>query len=111
MTQWEVVFFPYPSPEQSHPCVVISSARELRDTRIPTVNALLGKTKRGDKKLLEFEVLLDSADGMDHETVVACNIIFSLKKTDAGKRVGVVSHERRRRICRSIISSFELRSS
>lgn len=100
MKPWEI--FSYDFPEAGvHPAVVISSPE--RTARKPWVSVLLGTSHRAQRLPDATEVLLDSADGLDWETLLKCDLIHAVRVTDLGARRGVVCVARRRLIVQRMI--------
>jgi hypothetical protein len=111
MTQWEIYDFPFPLPVGQHPFVIISSNTVCQDKRVGFVNVFVCTTVRGNRSILDYEVLIDQEDGMDFRTAVACNAMFMVPKADipaANQRRGLVSTERRRAIANATIRGFAL---
>jgi len=50
-------------------------------------------------------VLLDSADGLDWETICKCDLVYSVEKALLHTQCGLVTNERRKQIVRAIIAS------
>jgi hypothetical protein len=54
------------------------------------------------------EVVLDTADGLNWETLCKCDIVYAAQKDDLTQRRGVVSVERRRMIAQRLIQHLGL---
>ena len=52
------------------------------------------------------EVLLNGADGLDWETLVKCDLIYTVPKDELGQKRGEVTPERRRQIARCVVRSL-----
>ena len=109
MKQWEIFDFPYPSPAQPHPFVILSINAITENPDYANVNALLCVSVRGDYKLKGNDVWLDQSDGLDGPTVVRCHVMFLLEKSAfIGARRGSVSLARRREIAKKMNLCFGL---
>ena len=108
MKQWEIFDFPYPSADQPHAFVVISNAEVCSREKFPAVNGLICTTLQGNRTPLDYEVVIDEADGMDRRTAVACNLVFQLAKKDSLRKTarGIVTIERRRAIIKTFSFAF-----
>lgn len=103
MRQWEVWTYDF-DQAGPHPAVVISHPDRV--ARAPLVNVLLCSTHRATRAARETELLLDSADGLDWETIVRCDLTYLVEKTSLHKCRGIVSSPRRRAIVQKIIACF-----
>ena len=97
MNQWEIWTW------AEHPAVIVSHPD--RASRKDTVEVVACSTSRGDRALRPTEVLLDNADGLNHETICYCDLIYSVPRSELRARGGLVVVERRRAIVRSILQS------
>src|SRR5471030_2541464 len=71
---WEIWKFPYPAPDRPHWFVILSQSAWCENEQNQVVNGLLCSTLRPPgRELKAHEVRLDSADGMDWDTVVKCS--------------------------------------
>lgn len=94
MKQWEVYEYSFPDPIGKHPVVVISNNRLCEKAN--AVNVLKCVTLRGDRRATDVEVVLNGADGLDHKSLVACDVIYLVKKSALNdKAFGSVSSVRR----------------
>lgn len=105
MLQWEIYNFPHPTPENFHPCVVLSPDILASSPQVPFVNVLACTSLRARDTLKLNEVRLNGADGLDGPTIVKCNFILFFNKNQAGARRGAVSRERQQAI-RSTLAKF-----
>lgn len=99
--------FPF-SKERRHPAVIISNDETCENPDLAEVNALLctsAKVNRGPKAT---EEVLDNADGLDWKTMVRCDRIYLLPKSQFDDQKGTVSEERRSLIARKIIEVLRL---
>jgi mRNA-degrading endonuclease toxin of MazEF toxin-antitoxin module len=105
--QWEIFMFPF-SKEERHPAVIISNDETCQNDAIEEVNALLCTSARVIRPSKPTEELLDEADGLDWKTMVRCDKIHLLPKTQFDDRKGLVSQERRHLIARRIVEVLRL---
>ena len=107
MKQWDVVMFPF-SKEKRHPAVILSNDETCRNDDIEEVNALIctsAKVNRGPKPT---EEVLDESDGLDWKTLVRCDRIHLLPKSQFVERKGSVTEERRHLIARKLVEALRL---
>jgi len=98
---WEI--WTFDPGHGDHPAVIISE--QQRVARKPLVELLLCSSQRAGRAPNPGEVLLDSADGLNWETLCRCDLIYAVEKTLLHTRRGVVVPERRSQIVRTIIAS------
>ena len=70
------------------------------------VNLLMCSSQRASRPARAHEVMLDTADGLDWETVCRCDIIFLADKGQLRRQRGSVTPERRRHIVQRILASM-----
>jgi mRNA-degrading endonuclease toxin of MazEF toxin-antitoxin module len=99
--QWDVVKVRVNPTDRDEHFVVIISPDELiaRRTR---VNVLFGTTRRPAETVELGHVVLDKADGLERQTIVACSFFPVIRLDQISGRVGTVTHERRQVILRTI---------
>src|SRR5688500_16789779 len=100
--QWDVFMFPF-TLEKRHPAVIISNEETCGNDDIEEVNALICTSARVNRLPRPTEELLDEADGLDWKTMVRCDRIYLLPKSQLDDRKGSVSLERRHLIARKIV--------
>jgi len=107
MAPWEIWMYDFPI-EGSHPCVIFSNAARLAHPAFDRVNVLLCRTLRGTlhRELKLAEVLLDSADGLNWETLCRLDALHFVAKGGLHDRRGIVCKERRRLICQRMMQVF-----
>jgi mRNA-degrading endonuclease toxin of MazEF toxin-antitoxin module len=98
---WEI--WTFDSGHGDHPAVIIS--HQERATRKPLVEVLLCSSQRAARPPEGNEVLLDSADGLNWETLCKCDLIYSVQRSLLHTKRGQVVQERRPQIVRTMISS------
>lgn len=107
LTQWDVVRVRIrPTDQDFHPAVIISRAAVCADPRKQTINVLYGTTKRPAGDVAPTDVALNSADGLDRLTLINCDHIYTVRKDSMESRLGSVSYERRRALCRTMARAF-----
>lgn len=107
MKQWDIILFPF-GKERRHPAVIISNDETCQNDDLAEVNALIGTSAKVDRPPKPTEETLDEADGLDWKTMVRCDRIYLLPKTQLGDRKGNVVEERRHLIARKIVEVFRL---
>ena len=101
MTAWEIWTFDPGYGE--HPAVIVSAPD--RAGHKPLIEVLLCSSQRASRAPNAGEVLLDSADGLDWQTLCKCDLIHTVEKEALHTFRGLVTTERRRQIVRVIIAS------
>jgi mRNA-degrading endonuclease toxin of MazEF toxin-antitoxin module len=105
--QWDIVQVEF-SKRGAHPAVIISPNAIAAGSEV--VNVLYCTSQRQSRLPKIMEVLLDQEDGLDWETFVYCDVIFSFRRDQlkARPQPGSVSKERRRQIRRKLVDIFGL---
>ncbi len=99
--------FPF-SKERRHPAVIISNGGRCLNPDVEEVNALLCSSAKVNREPKATEEVLDEADGLDLKTMVRCDRIYLLPKTQFDNRKGIVTEERRHLIARKMIEVLRL---
>ena len=99
MNSWDI--YTYDPGFGDHPAVIVSHSQ--RAANKPVVEILLCSSQRASRKPNPNEVILDSADGLDWETLCKCDLIYSVAREDLHTQRGQVSAVRRRQIIQTII--------
>lgn len=103
MHQWDVVRLRInPKDRDAHPAVVLSCEEDCQDAAFLRINVLYGSKRPPAAGLEPWQVLLNSADGLDFQTAVDCGVFYLAPKTACAPAIGNVSLERRRAIGRKI---------
>ena len=103
MKHWEIWKFPYPTDERPHWFVILSPTAWCESQNNAVINGLLCTTLRpAGRPLREHEARLDTADGLDWDTIVKCSHVHELPKAKATQCIGSVSQTRRREIARRL---------
>jgi mRNA-degrading endonuclease toxin of MazEF toxin-antitoxin module len=97
---WDIYTFDFPEAG-SHPAVVISSSERVE--RKEWVSVLLGTSQRANRPPNATEVLLNGADGLEWETLVRCDLIHAVRKSDLTQKRERVAPPRRRQIVQRMI--------
>ena len=100
MKAWEIWYYQPAGWPEPHPCVIISSPQRVANK--PDVNILLCASQRAARVALDYEVILDMADGLDWPTLCKCDLLHMVPKGVLKNRRGTVSTERRAAIIRTI---------
>jgi mRNA-degrading endonuclease toxin of MazEF toxin-antitoxin module len=106
MKQWDTNQWVF--PHGSHPCIIISPTARCQNPDFDTVNVLACQSHRAQRLPRESEFRLDAADGMDWETLVRCDFIWAVRKSELKQPRGRVVEERRRAIGQKLIRIFGL---
>ena len=110
MRQWEIWTYDFPE-EGAHPVVLISNNDRIASPTLARVNVLFCMTLRSASRaasLKKNEVVLNSADGLEWETLVKCDAMHFVKKAALRQLRGGVSQHRRVAISRKVAESFQL---
>ena len=105
LKQWDTCDFDF--PHGRHPCVVLSRTARCQNAAFETVNILAGQSHRAQRLPLDHEFLLDAADGMDWETLIRLDYIWTAQKSALQARKSV-SAERQRALGAQLIRWFGL---
>jgi mRNA-degrading endonuclease toxin of MazEF toxin-antitoxin module len=95
---WQPAGWPEP-----HPCVIVSSP--ARAANKPDVEVVLCSTQKAGRAALPGEIILDTADGLDWQTICKCDQIYSVPRDRLKNRRGIVSESRRVQLIRTIIAA------
>ena len=107
LRQWDVVRVRIrPADQELHPAVVFSRTAVCGDVRKQTINVLYGSTKRPAGEVGPTDVALNSADGLERLTLINCDHLYTVRKDTIESRLGNVSYERRRALCRAVARAF-----
>jgi mRNA-degrading endonuclease toxin of MazEF toxin-antitoxin module len=80
--------------------VIVSSPQRVANK--PDVKILLCASQRSTRAALDYEVILDAADGLNWATLCKCDLVHMVPKSVLTDRRGHVSEERRVAIIRTI---------
>jgi hypothetical protein len=97
---WDIFSYQPPGWDEMHPCVIVSHPARVANKS--QINILMCSTHRSQRPPITGEVLLDTADGLDWETLCRCDLLISTDKANLKNRRGSVTPERRRQIIASI---------
>lgn len=103
--KWDIWTFDFPE-KGPHPVVLISHPDRCERGKV--LNVLYCTSQRQARGAQPYEVVLNSADGLNWETFAVCDIIYAVAADALRERRGRVSSERRRAIRRKLISIFGL---
>lgn len=99
--------FPF-SRERRHPAVILSNDETCQNKDIEEINALICTSARATRPPKTTEEFLDEADGLDWKTLVRCDRIYLLPRSQFDDRKGTVTEERRHLISRKIVEVLRL---
>ncbi len=103
MHQWDIVRVKVnPKDRDAHPAVVISCEEDCQDPEFLRINVLYGTKRVPAAETEPWQVLLNSADGLEFQTAVDCGVFYLVPKTSCSPAIGGVSLERRRAIGRTV---------
>ena len=100
MKAWEIWSYQPPGWPDPHPAVIIYSPGRVANK--PDLNVLMCSSKPARRAALEYEVILDSADGLSWPTLCKCDLFHLVPKDKLGHHRGTVSRERRKQIIATI---------
>jgi mRNA-degrading endonuclease toxin of MazEF toxin-antitoxin module len=105
--QFEVWRFNFPDKGE-HPVVLISHPDIC--ARSAVINVLFCTSQRQDRKPYPYEIMLNSAEGLDWETLCDCSTMYAIRSDQLFGRRGRVSLERRRAIRAKLRHLFRLQA-
>ena len=105
MKPWDIYTWEFPGVD-AHPAVILGT--ETRLANKPKVNVLFCSSKRAMRKPEALEIILDSADGLDWETLCKCDLVFAVPKEQLSRKRGSVTPPRRRQIAEHVIRGLGL---
>jgi mRNA-degrading endonuclease toxin of MazEF toxin-antitoxin module len=100
---WDIYTWDFPGAG-SHPAVVLGVDERVKLK--PRVNVLLCSSKRAGRSAEIHEVMLDTADGLDWETLCKCDLLYAVEKSQLTRRRGRVIRERRSQIAGRVIRTL-----
>ena len=109
LQQWDIVKVRVrPEDPGEHPAILLSPQEIIDARNVSRVTVIYGTTKRPTQPIREGQILLNSADGLEHLTLFDVSQIYTLPKTIIREKLGTVSAERRRLLKRTIITTYRL---
>ena len=103
--QFQVWYYPF-ADKGPHPVVLISHPDICSKAKY--VNVLFCTSQRQSRKPYPWEVMLNSADGLNWESFCDCSTLWVAESSKLANHRGFVTLERRRAIRRQIKDSFLL---
>ena len=103
MKPWDIYTFVFPEVGP-HPAVILGT--ETRLALKPKVNVLFCSSQRATRQPVEFEAILDAADGLDWPTICKCDLVLGVSKEQLKGKRGSVSPARRRAIAEKVICAL-----
>jgi mRNA-degrading endonuclease toxin of MazEF toxin-antitoxin module len=109
LQQWDIVKVRVrPEDPTGHPAILLSPQEIINADNVNRVTVIYGTTKRPAQSTREGQILLNSADGLEHLTLFDVSQIYTLPKTIIREKLGSISAERRRLLKRIIITTHRL---
>jgi mRNA-degrading endonuclease toxin of MazEF toxin-antitoxin module len=109
--QWDIVKVRIrPSDRDEHPAILLSPTEVIAAEGIDTVTVLYGTTKRPASRVRQGQIVLNGADGLEHETLFTILQFYAVPKNTIRKKLGAVAHERLRVLKKMIITIYRLLS-
>ena len=106
MKQWDIVLYSFEN-EQPHPVVILTPDERLARP-VGAINGLMCVSLRAARPLREWEVMLNSADGLDWQTACRCDFVYALDRGSFREQRGRVSRTRQAAIARRVREFFRL---
>ena len=103
MKPWEIYTWNFPDAGP-HPAVIVGNDERVKNK--PKVNVLLCSSQRATRAAEVHEVILDTADGLNWETICKCDLLYVVAQSDLKQKRGVVSAHRRREIAARVIRAL-----
>ena len=103
MKQWDIWTCDF-AQAGPHPAVIVGHPDRV--ARAPLVNVLIGSSQRASRPPRENEVVLHSADGLEWETLVKCDLMYLVEKDLLYRRRGSVGTARRRALLQRLNACF-----
>ena len=104
MKPWEV--YQWDFPHGTHPAVIVSPPDRCANPHVETVNVVGCSSQRANRLAEAHEVMLDTEDGLEWETLARCDVLYLARKKELVRKRGDVTYERRRAMGQRIIRLF-----
>lgn len=92
-----------PGWPEPHPCVIVSHS-DRADRKNP-VEVVMCSTQRAGRAAEAHEMILDTADGLNWQTLCKCDVIYSVPRAALNNKRGQVSLPRRKQLVQKIVSA------
>lgn len=103
LRRWDIVFVRADEKDPTgHPGVILSGENTLNDPKQARFNVLMGTKRPPAASTGAHQVLLNGADGLDHQTQIDCSLVYVARKASVIRLAGTVSLERRKEIQRRV---------
>jgi len=102
--QFDIYSYVFPEKGGEHPAILISHPDICADGR--SVNVLFCTSQRQNRQPYAWEVMLDTADGLDWASFVDCSMLYAVKSAALFKHRGRVTLSRRNAIRDKIKAMF-----
>ena len=103
MKQWDIWTCDF-AQAGPHPAAIVSHPDRV--ARAPLVNVLIGSSRWASRPPRENEIVLNSADGLEWETLVKCDLMYLVEKDLLYRRRGSVGTARRRALLQRLNACF-----
>lgn len=103
MKQWDIFTYNFPDAG-SHPAVIVSHPERVASKNM--VNVLVCSSQRASRPPKPHEIMLDTADGLDWETLCRCDLLYSVEKSGLTTQRGAITPARQKQIVQKIIASL-----
>jgi mRNA-degrading endonuclease toxin of MazEF toxin-antitoxin module len=103
MKPLEIYSWQPPGWPQPHPCVVVSHPD--RATRKDPVEVVVCSTQRATRQPKEHEFILDQADGLNWASLVKCDLIYAVPRSELSNPMGQVTEQRRGPLLRKVLAA------
>ena len=97
LARGEVRLYSFPHPDKQRPVVVLT-----RDSAIGYLSTVTVAPVTSAIRGVPSEIVLNEADGMKHPCAVNLHNLITVSKAHLGRRVALLSNERRQEICAAI---------
>jgi hypothetical protein len=87
---------------------VLSPVEIASSARVDRINVIYGSARRPSQDVRPGEVVLEEADGLDHQTAFDCLLFPVVKKAAISAVIGQVSPERKRHLHRTLVGALRL---
>jgi mRNA-degrading endonuclease toxin of MazEF toxin-antitoxin module len=103
MKPFDVFMWRAPGWNAPHPAVIVSHPQRAANKDF--VEVILCTTQRVNRAPERSEVLLDTEDGLDWETLCKCDLIYAVPRADLKRQKGRVTEQRQKQIVRTILAA------
>ena len=83
---------------------MILTQEEVRPYLTWVTVAPITSTRRG----LQTEVIVGTANGLDHESVISCDNVQTIRATELGRQIGFLLPSQERALTDALLAAFDL---